>query len=69
MALDLVLFNKTHDAWGAHVAIYLKGGQLLHLCAEVGHPAIWTYDDFKRRERYRSIVGAVRVPSTTHKDG
>ncbi len=44
---------------GAHVAV-LIGGQLLHLCAEVGHPAVWSWNDFARRPRYAAIIGAVR---------
>lgn len=58
--LDLILFNRTADAWGAHVAVALAG-QLLHLSAEVGQPALWQWSDFAERERYRSIVGAIRL--------
>ncbi|AMM22497.1 hypothetical protein AX769_16580 [Frondihabitans sp. PAMC 28766] len=58
--LDLVLFNSTADAWGAHVAVAL-GGELLHLCAEVGRPAVWRWSDFAARDRYRVIVGVLRV--------
>jgi lipoprotein Spr len=40
--LDLVLFNRTADAWGAHVTVTLSG-RLLHLSAEVGQPALWQW--------------------------
>jgi hypothetical protein len=60
--LDLVLFNSTADAWGAHVAVAL-GGRLLHLCAEAGRPALWQWTDFAARKRYATLVGAVRVPA------
>jgi len=60
--LDLVLFNADDSAWGAHVAV-LIGRQLLHLCAEVGHPAVWSWSDFARRPRYSTIIGAVRPPT------
>ena len=59
--LDLVLFNRTADSWGAHVAVVVGGG-LLHLSQEVGTPAIWVWEDFAARERYRKVVGLVRVP-------
>lgn len=58
--LDLVLFNKSLDAWGAHVAVVVAGG-FLHLCAEVGHPAVWQWSDFYKRDRYRVVVGAIRA--------
>ena len=58
--LGLVLFNPTADSWGAHVAVAL-GGQLLHLCAEVGRPALWQWSDFAARERYATLFGVVRV--------
>jgi hypothetical protein len=58
--LDLVLFNRTANAWGAHVAIALANG-LLHLSAEVGRPALWRWSDFADRERYHAIIGAIRI--------
>jgi hypothetical protein len=59
--LDLALFNPAAGSWGAHVAVAL-GGELLHLCAEVGRPALWQWPDFAARERYATLVGVVRVP-------
>jgi len=58
--LDLVLFNDSDNAWGAHVAIVVGDG-LLHLCAEEGRPAIWSWADFARRPRYEHVVGLVRA--------
>src|SRR5687767_7490333 len=29
--LDLLLFNKAAEAWGAHVAVYLGDGKAIHL--------------------------------------
>jgi hypothetical protein len=59
--LDLVLFNEEDVAWGAHVAMVF-GDRLLHLCAEIGHPDLWDWNDFTCRERYSTVVGIVRVP-------
>ena len=61
--LDLALFNRGADAWGAHVAVVLSRTQLLHLCAEVGRPALWSWDEFAGRRRYRRLVGVVRAGS------
>ena len=61
--LDLALFSATGDAWGAHVAVVL-GDRLLHLSAEVGWPALWRWEDFEERPRYRILVGLIRAPAT-----
>lgn len=58
--LDLVLFNATDEPWGAHVGVHLEG-RVLHLCAEVGRPAVWSYGEFSARVRYRTLIGAKRV--------
>lgn len=57
--LDLALFSPDGSAWGAHVAVVI-GSSLLHLSAEVGRPAVWSWEDFAACDRYRSTVGLVR---------
>jgi len=59
--LDLVLFGVGDDAWGAHVGVYLGGEEVLHLCKEVGVPAVWDFAQFARQDRYRPRVGFKRV--------
>ncbi|OAH12470.1 NlpC/P60 family protein [Streptomyces jeddahensis] len=59
--LDLLLFNATDDAYGAHVGVWAGGGQVLHLCAETGRPAVWTMTEFAERERYHVLIGIKRV--------
>ncbi|WP_277436267.1 hydrolase [Streptomyces sp. SPB162] len=59
--LDLLLFNGTHDPYGAHVGVCVEDDAVLHLCAEVGHPAVWALADFAARERYRVLIGAKSV--------
>lgn len=59
--LDLVLFNATGDAWGAHVGVHVADDQVLHLCVEIGHPIVWPYEAFQTRTRYRTLIGAKRV--------
>ncbi len=56
-ALDLVLYAPTRDPWGAHVGVFLGGSSVLHLCEEVGVPAVWDFDDFADRDRYREQLG------------
>lgn len=55
--------NRTGEAWGAHVAIVF-GDFLLHLSAEVGWPALWSWEEFAVRERYSRLVGVVRAPQS-----
>ncbi|GAA3088444.1 hypothetical protein GCM10017562_68530 [Streptomyces roseofulvus] len=59
--LDLLLYNATDDAYGAHVGVSVGGEGILHLCAEVGRPVVWRPEDFAARERYRVLLGAKRV--------
>jgi cell wall-associated NlpC family hydrolase len=59
--LDLLFYNRTDDPFGAHIAVYLAPGQILHLCKEVGVPAIWSEADFAARPNYQVFVGARRV--------
>ena len=60
-ALDLLLFNASAGAYGAHLGVFLGEDRILHLCAEAGRPAVWTMDDFRSRPRYRTLVGIKRV--------
>jgi hypothetical protein len=62
--LDLVLFNNTTDPYGAHVGVYVGDDQVLHLCAELGRPAVWPMAEFATRDRYRVLVGFKRVHPT-----
>ncbi|WP_308416873.1 hydrolase [Streptomyces sp. AJS327] len=59
--LDLVLVNAVDDAYGAHVGVWVGEERVLHLCAEVGRPAVWEMAEFAKRPRYRVLVGVKRV--------
>ncbi|MFE7318409.1 cell wall hydrolase [Streptomyces sp. NPDC057555] len=64
--LDLVLFDGgpvtgRPEGYGAHVGLHLGPDRVLHLCREVGRPAVWTYADFAARPRYARFLGAKRV--------
>ncbi|MGW4881048.1 hydrolase [Streptomyces sp. NPDC004262] len=66
--LDLVLFNATDDAYGAHVGVWVTEGRVLHLCAEVRRPVVWEVTDFAKRQRYRVLIGFKRVVATAAGD-
>jgi hypothetical protein len=59
--LDLLLFNRTRRAWGAHVAVYLGRGRAIHLCKALGRPAIWSLGEFAQCDRYRVFLGVKRA--------
>jgi hypothetical protein len=59
--LDLLLFNRTEDAWGAHVAVFLGDNRAIHLAKHVGRPAIWPFEEFANEPRYRCLIGAKRT--------
>jgi hypothetical protein len=59
--LDLLLFNASDNPYGAHVGVWAADDAVLHLCAELGRPAVWSLADFAARERYRVLLGAKRL--------
>jgi hypothetical protein len=61
--LDLILFNCTRAAFGAHVGVFVGDNNVLHLARRVGSPAIWSLHAFAEIVSYRVLVGGKR----THK--
>lgn len=59
--LDLLLFNATADAYGAHVGVHLGEGRVIHLSQRVGKPAIWPLERFAHEPGYEVFIGAKRV--------
>ncbi|HVW03296.1 MAG TPA: NlpC/P60 family protein [Planctomycetaceae bacterium] len=58
--LDLLLFNKTEDAYGAHVAVYLGEDCAIHLSRRTGRPMIWPLAQFTAQPEYPVFIGAKR---------
>ncbi|MEO1056073.1 MAG: hydrolase [Actinomycetota bacterium] len=59
LPLDLVLFNDTHEPYGAHVGLVTEGG-IAHLCQEIGQPTVWPESVFATRARYAIRIGFKR---------
>jgi len=59
--LDIVLFNKNIDAWGAHMGVYLGDGNVIHLSKVVGYPVIWPLEQFRDVAQYAVFIGAKRI--------
>ena len=58
--LDLILLNRSHEAFGAHVGVFI-GDQILHLCKSAGRPALWDLSQFAERREYGVLIGAKRT--------
>ena len=60
-ALDLLLFNRTSNPWGAHVALYLGDGKAIHLSKKESKAVIWPFAQFQMLPEYRIFIGAKRL--------
>lgn len=58
--LDILFFNKTENAYGAHIAVYLGNNQAIHLAKSIGKPVIWTIEEFLKLEKYQVLIGGKR---------
>ena len=58
--LDILMFNRDADAWGAHLALYLGNHRAIHLSKSVGFPAIWSLPEFAQHQHYKVLVGIKR---------
>lgn len=63
--LDLMLYNKTQAAYGAHVGVYVGDGQVLHLAQAIGHPIVQQHEDLLLEDKYACFIGAKRVLSAS----
>ena len=59
--LDLLLFNRTENPWGAHVALYLGDDQAIHLSKKQSAPVIWKFSQFLELPEYQTFIGAKRL--------
>jgi len=55
--LDLLLFNRTKNPWGAHVALYLGEDHAIHLSKKQSEPVIWPLAQFLQLAEYRNFIG------------
>ena len=67
-AFDLLLFNRTNVAWGAHVALHVGDDQAIHLSKKIGSPVVWPLARFRDLPEYGVFVGAKRVKERSRQD-
>lgn len=60
--LDLLLFNRSPDPYGAHLAVAVGDGQAIHLSRKVGHPVVWRIEEFHALPEYAVLIGGKRYP-------
>jgi murein DD-endopeptidase / murein LD-carboxypeptidase len=58
--LNILMFNRRKEAWGAHLALYVGRGHAIHLCKAIGAPAVWRMAQFQRTDAYQVLVGIKR---------
>jgi lipoprotein Spr len=59
--LDLLLFNDSANAWGAHVAVSLGEDVVIHLARQIGRPAICPFSELVSNPKYKVFIGAKRI--------
>jgi len=56
-----MLYGQTGDAYGAHVAVFIGDGKVIHLSQENGKPEVLPHKSMLLNEKYRCFVGAKRI--------
>ena len=59
--LDLMLYNSSNDAYGAHVGVYVGEGKIIHLALRNGKSKIELHGDMLKKDRYQCFIGAKRI--------
>lgn len=59
--LDIMMYHRKPQAFGAHVAIYWGNGLVLHLSKDNGIPKIEKHELLLQQEKYTNFIGAKRV--------
>lgn len=61
--LDLMLYNKSSESYGAHVGVYVGNGKVLHLSQDIGHPVIQSHNELLLNKKYLYFIGSKRMNS------
>ena len=59
--LDLLLWNKVNDPWGAHMGVYVGEKKAVHLSKKNNTAVIWQLDQFLELPEYSVFIGAKRL--------
>ena len=59
--LDLLLWHKQRNPYGAHVGVYIGEERAIHLAKEIKKPVIWPLSRFMEEDKYKIFFGAKRI--------
>jgi hypothetical protein len=59
--LDLMLYSKDGKSFGAHLAVYIGFGDVIHLSADNRVYEIIEHENIIKNQKYKCFVGAKRV--------
>ncbi len=59
--LDMLLFHRVEDAYGAHMAVYIGEDRAIHLSKRMEIPEIRELERFASDPQYRFFIGAKRA--------
>ncbi|WP_413701270.1 hypothetical protein ACLKMH_06160 [Psychromonas sp. KJ10-10] len=59
--LDIMLYNKSQESYGAHLGIYVGHGIVYHLSKDNGIPKFEKHLDLLKQSKYSRFIGAKRV--------
>ncbi|WP_087016247.1 hydrolase [Thaumasiovibrio subtropicus] len=62
--LDIMMYNHSPVAYGAHVGVYWGNGQVLHLSLDNGKPKLESHEALLTQRKYCHFIGAKRVKAT-----
>jgi hypothetical protein len=56
-----MLYSSNGESFGAHVAVYIGNGNVIHLSLENGKPEIISHNNMLQNQKYCKFVGAKRI--------
>ena len=60
-ALDIMMYNDSVNAYGAHVGLYLGDQRVVHLSKDNGIPKVELHDELIKQRKYSVFIGAKRI--------
>lgn len=64
LPLDIMLYHRKQESFGAHVGLYWGEGRVLHLSKSNGRPKLELHSSLLEQEKYACFIGAKRLMAT-----
>ncbi|MEL7530821.1 MAG: hydrolase [Bacteroidota bacterium] len=62
--LDIMLYHRRPESFGAHLGLYWGEGRVLHLSKSNGRPKLELHSTLLQEEKYAYFIGAKRLRAT-----